>query len=148
VRAAQQTSCLWAGKDAVTALEESVMKSSLGSALVLGACLLGTLALSPLARADSQLGAPTKVVRLQDLDLNTVQGVRILYGRLQSAAGQVCAPFEHLGHLVPSTAWRSCYEQAIATAVHRVDSPLLTAYYERQEGQLIASAGQLTRARE
>ncbi len=124
------------------------MKSSHGLALVLGTCLLGTLALSPLAQADSGPGVPTQVVRFQDLDLSTAQGARILYGRIRRAAGEVCAPYQVSGSLIPSAAWRSCFEQAIATAVRRVDSPLFTAYHERQEGHLMASAGRLTSAGE
>jgi len=124
------------------------MKSSRWSALLLAAGLLGALAVSPLARAGSELGVPSSVVRFHDLNLNSVQGVRTLYGRIRRAAGEVCAPYEATDSLIPSAAWRSCFEQAVAGAVRRVDSPLLTAYHARVDGQLIASARQGSSARE
>jgi UrcA family protein len=116
--------------------------------LLLRACVLGTLALSPLARAGSAPGAPTQVVRFHDLNLNSAQDARVLYGRIRRAAVEVCAPYEQAGNLIPSAAWRSCFAQAVATAVRRVDSPLLTAYHERQQGHLIASARQVASARQ
>jgi UrcA family protein len=124
------------------------MKSSRWSVLALSACVLaGTLLLPDIVRADSENGAPTEVVRFSDLNLDTAAGVRILYGRLQAAAGIVCEPLEPVGTLVPSVAWRSCIDQAIATAVTRVDRPLLTAYYARLQGHVTASGRQSTPAR-
>ena len=129
------------------------MNTSRWSAPILGACLLaGTLVLSPLAQAGpaavSEAGVPTKVVRFHDLDLNSAQGVQALYGRIRRAADEVCAPFGPVGTLARSAAWYSCFGQAIATAVRRVDSPLLTAYYQRQQGQVLASAQLVTTARQ
>lgn len=117
------------------------MNSSCWSLRILGACLLaGSLAQASIAQADAGADVPTALVRFHDLDLNSARGVQTLYGRIRVAAAEVCAPLEPAGSLVPSAAWRSCMQSAIATAVRRVDSPPLTAYYERRQGHVIASA--------
>jgi UrcA family protein len=60
-----------------------------------------------------------------DLDLATSAGAHTLYERIAGAARTVCG-FEGTA-LVEQTLWNSCYRGAIADAVARVNSPLLTA---------------------
>ena len=69
---------------------------------------------------------PSVVVRYADLDLATDQGVRVLYARIAHAASAVCpdVPISDLHALALS---RACQQQAIARAVHAVNSPLLAA---------------------
>ncbi|HTT06411.1 MAG TPA: UrcA family protein [Steroidobacteraceae bacterium] len=125
------------------------MNSSSWSLRILAACLLaGVLAQSSLAQAEPGAEVPTALVRFHDLNLNSASGVRTLYGRIRLAAAEVCAPLEPDGSLVHSAAWRVCMDSAIATAVRRVDSPLLTAYHERRLGRVIASVRVPVRAGE
>jgi len=66
-------------------------------------------------------------VSFRDLDLSKPEGARALYGRIQSAAKQVCG---YAGRdLIDQNIWRSCYRNAVADAVGRVNSPLLTAMH-------------------
>ena len=80
------------------------------------------------AHASSQ-DVHSMVVNFADLDLSRSEGAAVLYQRLKGAADIVCAPLDdrdperHLG-------FRACVQQAISTAVAKVDRPALTAYYE------------------
>jgi UrcA family protein len=118
------------------------------AAAYVGVVLVGLLALPALVQADTEAGVPTEVVRFQDLNLTSVQGVRVLYGRIRNAASDVCEPLETTGSRIPSAAWRRCLAQAIAGAVRSIDSPLLTAYHQRQLGHFMASGRELSDARE
>jgi UrcA family protein len=60
-----------------------------------------------------------------DLDLTTSAGAHTLYARIAGAARTVCG-FEGTP-LIEQTLWNSCYRRAIAAAVAKVNSPLLTA---------------------
>ncbi|HEY7928909.1 MAG TPA: UrcA family protein [Steroidobacteraceae bacterium] len=116
------------------------MNSSRWSLQVLAGCLLaGSLAHFSLAQADSVPEVPTAQVRFHDLNLSSARGVQRLYARIGVAAAEVCAPVEPAGSLIHSAAFRLCVGHAIATAVRRVDSPRLTAYYERLQGRVMAS---------
>jgi len=87
-------------------------------------------------RAD---GPPSELVHFADLNPDSSAGAQILYERIVRAAHTVCEPYAAVGHLMPSGAWYRCVDQAIAGAVRRVDRPLLTAYYARRQGQVVAS---------
>jgi UrcA family protein len=64
-------------------------------------------------------------VSFRDLDLSNPEEVKTLYRRIQRAARQVCGyeSYEPIEQLM----WRECYKAAIANAVAKVRSPLLTA---------------------
>jgi UrcA family protein len=110
----------------------------LPAAFAIGSCVLAGLVAAPsLARADSLVEPPTKIVRFADLNLNSRQGVEALYRRIQGAARDVCEPLEHAGGRIPSSAWQACVANAVRTAVQGVDRPLLTAYYDEQYGRQI-----------
>ena len=64
-------------------------------------------------------------VRYGDLDLATNAGVHTLYERISGAARTVCG-FEGTA-LIEQSLWNTCYRGAIADAVAKVNSPLLTA---------------------
>ena len=87
------------------------------------ACLLGAAQ----ASADPAVGGRSVTVNYRDLDLATIAGATTLYQRLQGAARSVCdGPATGL-HAYQE--WRSCYQAAIADAVAKVNSPLLTAVH-------------------
>jgi UrcA family protein len=68
----------------------------------------------------------TRVVRFHDLDLRQPDDVATLYARIRRAAAEVCTAS------AASAMQRDCYQEAIATAVARVNSPSLKAYHERR----------------
>jgi len=93
-------------------------------------------------QAQSAAAVPTATVRYADLDLNTHNGVKQLYRRIQIAAIEVCRSTEPLGSLLSSEAHQACLRNAIGGAVRSVGSPTLTRYY-RERDPLAGGAGWL-----
>ena len=86
-------------------------------------CLLGASGVSA--------GAPSPArgvsVNYRDLNLSTIQDAITLYERLKGAAQTVCdGP---MTGVAAYQEWRSCYDAAIADAVAKVNSPLLTSVH-------------------
>jgi UrcA family protein len=75
-------------------------------------------------------------VSFRDLDISTPAGAKALYGRIQSAAKQVCG--YQGADLIEQSIWRSCYRNAISDAVGKVNSPLLTAVHTGRPPQVTA----------
>jgi UrcA family protein len=73
-------------------------------------------------------------VSYADLNLSTVAGARSLYHRIQGAARTVC-PQEGVRDLGRYYGWKRCYEGAIANAVAKVNSPLLTEVHGSKTGE-------------
>ena len=75
-----------------------------------------------------------QVVGYADLDLTHAAGAAILYGRIQAAARDVCAPFgpQSLATIVRD---RRCADEAVARAIGDVNAPALTDYYTARTGQ-------------
>jgi UrcA family protein len=92
--------------------------------------------------AQSSTEVPTATVRYADLDLNTHNGVKQLYRRIQIAAIEVCRSTEPLGSLLASEAHQACLHNAIGGAVRSVAAPTLTQYY-RERDPLASGAGWL-----
>lgn len=92
---------------------------------VIGAIALFLLAL-PSAHAGGEDEAYSTVVRVRDVDLNQIAGVRKLYTRIQKAARMVCSrrdPGATDSIMVAKTAraeYRICVARAIDAAVSRV----------------------------
>jgi UrcA family protein len=78
---------------------------------------------------------PSVVVHFADLDLSRSEGATVLYQRLKGAAETVCAPID-------DRRFKPCVQNAISTAVAKVDKPALTAYYEAKTNgpQLLPAA--------
>jgi UrcA family protein len=81
--------------------------------------------------------APSETVRYHDLNLNGPEGIASLYGRIHTAALDVCKPAE--GPQVVNRAlwrgWHECVADAVANAVKAVNNEKLSAYYwERTRG--------------
>jgi len=92
---------------------------------VLATCTaIGAVGSAHAANADR----PALKVRYSDLNLSTEQGSLALYGRIVTAARQVCA-FGDIRELRTVAAARVCREEAIARAVRDVNSPMLAAVY-------------------
>jgi UrcA family protein len=86
-------------------------------------CVLGAAQ----ASAAEPAGTHSVTVNYRDLNLSTIQGATALYQRLTRAARSVCDGPATGVHAYQE--WRSCYEAAMADAVAKVNSPLLTSLY-------------------
>jgi UrcA family protein len=75
-----------------------------------------------------------QVVQFADLDVSRPQGITALYGRIASAASQVCELFSERD---PSQVvrWHMCMDQAITRAVGHLNIPALTSYYLVKTGR-------------
>jgi UrcA family protein len=107
------------------------IRFNLKSARVLAACLaLGGCVLAVSASAGgtvtSSHEAPSMVVRYDDLNLASEQGVLALYRRLSDAARRVC-PLENSHDLGEFMRSRACRSEALARAVRAVNNPQLAA---------------------
>ena len=91
--------------------------------LLCGAIALCTLQVTAQA-ADP--GLPSKRVSYADLDISKPAGAKVLYGRIEAAARQVCAliGYRDLGAMQRVN---GCVDRAINNAVKQVDSPALSA---------------------
>lgn len=80
------------------------------------------------APVEAQPGASAQVVHFADLDLSTPTGVRTLYGRIRTAAWQVCSIIAPT--YGPSTIDNlKCRRTLVDDAVARVNQPALTALH-------------------
>jgi len=105
-------------------------KARIVAAAAVASATLGLMG-SNVAHADSNLESSSVKVGFADLDLNTPKGSKLLYIRLQNAAETVCGNrFETVNLTERHEIWQ-CQQQAIESAVARVDMPLLTALYDR-----------------
>jgi UrcA family protein len=96
---------------------------------VLAGCLLaGTLSVAQAASPEATaVGAvPTMVVSYGDLNLSTTEGNATLLQRITTAARRVC-PLEDSRNLARAAYSNSCRAEAVARAVHDINSPQLAA---------------------
>jgi UrcA family protein len=82
-----------------------------------------------LAHAASPQDAPSVIVHFADLDLSHGQAAGVLYQRLKETAETLCAPLDDRD-LGAHLRFKACVQNAISTAVVKVDRPTLTAYYK------------------
>jgi UrcA family protein len=97
-------------------------------------CLLGAAD----ASAEPPTAARSVRVNFRDLNLSTIHGAITLYERLKDAAQTVCdGP---VAGVAAYWEWRSCYDAALADAVAKVNSPLLTEVHRglNEDGATIA----------
>ncbi len=100
---------------------------ALGATLGAGA----TLATSGTAMAARSIDRPV-TVRFGDLNLNSAEGVRRLYVRVESAAMQVCGPRFSVLNASHWREWKECHIATIDDAVRRIDRPVLTAFHQQK----------------
>lgn len=100
------------------------MTTSARSLLALSTCaLLGLASMAPATAAmPDNREVVAKLVRFKDLDIATALGAEALYGRIASAAHDVCR-----GETLSFAA--DCRMRAIDDAVKGVGSPLLTSLH-------------------
>jgi len=74
----------------------------------------------------------TKMVAYGDLDLESMQGARILYARLRNAATRVCEP--QRSRQLTDDGFPACYDSAMADAVRQINKSTLTKVYNEHNG--------------
>jgi UrcA family protein len=77
---------------------------------------------------------PHKVVSFRDLNLNSAEGVEVLYKRIRSAAHEVCA--DPLRYDLSEFKLRPCIDEAMSRAIAQVNSPMLTSLYQSKGGKV------------
>jgi UrcA family protein len=103
------------------------------SACMSGVITAALMAITCVANGGTaQTGDPnqplTKTVTYGDLNLNSEQGAKVLYARLRRAASDVCYPLDSI-ELTHRRQWQNCVDNAMASAVQKVNSPLVTALH-------------------
>jgi UrcA family protein len=114
---------------------KSIHRSSFWSvALTSVACLLGATS----TPAADRSGVRSETVSYRDLNLSSIEGATALYQRIKRAANHVCdEPGAGIAHFQE---WQSCYQAAIADAVAKVNTPLLTAVSSGKSKESTATA--------
>jgi len=69
-------------------------------------------------------------VRLADINLNSPEGARIAYGRLQTAAETVCGPRLSVWDGRVARSWKRCYRATMDDVIARINLPALTARHQ------------------
>jgi UrcA family protein len=72
------------------------------------------------------------VVHLAHLNLDRTQDVAKLYKRISVAADRVCGPSTLTGSFYKTADYESCYTDAVAQAIARIDQPSVTGYYRQR----------------
>ena len=102
------------------------------TAVLVGSSLLGSLGVAQATTPDNSVTlndeVPTVTVRYGDLNLATETGVRKLYQRLSVAAQEVCQTPDARSLALLSYS-HTCRANAIARAVHEINSPQLAALH-------------------
>jgi len=91
------------------------------------------------AQDSSHAIALTKLVSYGDLDLESMQGARILYARLRNAATRVCETQRR--RKLTDDGFPACYESALADAVLQINKSTLTKVYKEHTGAESAGIG-------
>jgi UrcA family protein len=86
-----------------------------------------------------------KVVRFKDLNLRNTEGAAVLYGRIKSAANEVCGKGDRF-NLSQSHATQICINEAVSRAVAQIDSPMLTSLYQANTGKADKQTATLAQA--
>jgi UrcA family protein len=112
---------------------KSMRRSSFWSAaFTSAACLAGA------AQASAAVGPRSTTVSYRDLNLSTIEGATVLYQRLKHAADWVCD--ERGTALERYRIWQSCYRVAIADAIAKVSSPLVTQLHDGKNKEASVTA--------
>jgi UrcA family protein len=92
------------------------------------------LVVIPAYASDARWSAPSEVVKFQDLNLGTSEGIAALYRRIDAASQHVCEAADGDKDLHRRSIRQTCVKDAKARAVAQVNVPALTAYAEKKLG--------------
>lgn len=95
-----------------------------------------TMLSSATQAAESADSLPQKVVSFKDLNLSSTEGVSVLFGRIKSAARDVCGHVDQR-ELASVAAAKACIDQATSRAISAVNRPLLTSLYLVKSGKTV-----------
>jgi UrcA family protein len=115
--------------------EERVMKTITNHRHMLAAIAAVCLTAGALAAhaGEAVYDAPARTVRYGDLNLNTQDGAARLYGRIHTAAEQVCGDVDDR-QLARAAAAKACVNRAVRAGVRAVNNPVLTREYNAHVG--------------
>jgi UrcA family protein len=118
-------------KESVMSITKTVRTSALRTALIMFT-FAPMVMLYNAARADEPVA--TQRVSFKDLNLNTPEGAAVLYGRIKTAANEVCGHWNNFD-LSQIHAVQTCVSAAVSRAVAQVNSPMLTNIYNAKVGK-------------
>jgi UrcA family protein len=84
--------------------------------------------------AEADEAVPHKVVTFKDLNLSSTEGAAVLYGRIKSAANEVCGKGDRF-NLSQAHTIQICINEAVSRAVAQINSPMLTSLYQAKTGK-------------
>jgi UrcA family protein len=96
--------------------------------------IAGTFGLAVVAHAgDARTADAPKyadvIVRYSDLNLNSVEGAKVLYARLSSAAGRACGQEPDLREINARMRYKACFDHKLEKAVGKVSNPGVQALH-------------------
>jgi UrcA family protein len=104
--------------------------SVLSIVLAAGFLALGGTAMGGRVQAAEAPQYNTTIVAFGDLNLDSEQGVKVLYARLRNGAEDVCSSFEGRD-LFFKRLWQTCFDRAVASAVVQVNRTSLTTLHKQ-----------------
>jgi UrcA family protein len=93
----------------------------------------GSMLVDAAQASDAFDTTPHKVVRFKDLNLNSPEGVAVLYKRIKSAAYDVCESPDRYDLSQFKT--EICVRDAMSRAIVQVNNPMLTSLHESKTGK-------------
>lgn len=119
----------------------NTMTTANRSRSLIAAALLGALSasLATLPAAADSFERLKETVKFGDLDISHPNGAAVLYGRIHTAAENVCSPYERSGSLSAKMHLNACINKAVADAVTAVNEPALLAVYIAKTGKTLSS---------
>ena len=100
---------------------------SLRAVLMTAVAAFGVVSAATATAGEAEL-FHSRVVKYDDLDINSEQGAKALYTRLRSAARIVCANLEGR-EIRQKLEWKSCFDQALTRSVAEVNQERVTALH-------------------
>ena len=77
--------------------------------------------------------APQVTVSYSDLNVSTTHGASTLYGRIETAATQLCSPYER-SDIMSRAKLNACVDKIVSNTVADLDKPVLNAVYLSKTG--------------
>ena len=82
--------------------------------------------------------AQQRSIRVDDLNLQSAEGIRVLYARLTRAAEGVCGTPTTTGSRLPSASWKHCFDSAMDSVVSRMKLPALSEHHQKQRASTVS----------
>jgi UrcA family protein len=111
-------------------MKNAIKTQSTLSILAAGFLALGCATIGSGAQAAEPQQFFTKTVAYGDLNVDSVQGAKVLYARLRSAGQSVCSPLEGRD-LTQKRLWQTCFDNAVAAAVVQINKSSVTALHNQ-----------------